>query len=170
MMMPLGMKAIYRTDDEDDDIRSVTMTQSKDDFPATIIARKWGLRNKIEVNQICWEWQLGRWRYLCPGRSPQMKPLMMWKKLWWQILRSRLQRSSMLPNVETPELPKPEVADLPDVVQSRRWYCARDIEPQPEEVNQETSAPALLQNQEEELISEESRRSQLINSGLFLHF
>jgi len=149
----------YRTDDEDDDIRSCDDdSQSKDDFPSDNHRQEMRPSNKIEVNQISAESDSSEDEDTFAQAVPSSNETSNDVEEAFDD-NSEMSASEVInaPDVETPELPKPEVADFPDVVQSAS-DIVQDIEPQPEEVNQETSAPAPTEMaQEEELISEESQ-------------
>ena len=110
----------YRTDDEDDDIRSCDDdSQSKDDFPSDNHRQEMRPSNKIEVNQISAESDSSEDEDTFAQAVPSSNETSNDVEEAFDD-NSEMSASEVInaPDVETPELPKPEVADFPDVVQS----------------------------------------------------
>merc|ERR1739841_217810 len=105
----------YRTDDEDDDIRSCDDdSQSKDDFPSDNHRQEMRPSNKIEVNQISAESDSSEDEDTFAQAVPSSNETSNDVEEAFDD-NSEMSASEVInaPDVETPELPKPEVADFP---------------------------------------------------------
>ena len=107
----------YRTDDEDDDIRSCDDdSQSKDDFPGDNHRQELRPSNKIEVNQISAESESSEdedtFAQAVPSSNETSNDVE-------EAFDDNSEKSAAeVINAPDVEAPQPEVADLPDVVQS----------------------------------------------------
>ena len=110
----------YRTDDEDDDIRSCDEdSQSKDDFPSDNHRQEMRPSNKIEVNQISAESDSSEdedtYAQAVPSSNETSNDV---EEAFDENFEKPASEVINATEDETPELPQPEEVDLPDVVQS----------------------------------------------------
>ena len=109
----------YRTDD-DDDIRSCDDdSQSKDDFPSNNHRQEMRPSNKIEINQISAESDSSEdednYAQAVPSSNETSNDVV---EAFDDNFEKPASEVINAPDDETPELPKPEEVDLPDIVQS----------------------------------------------------
>lgn len=110
----------YRTDDDDDDIRSCDDdSQSKDDFPTNNHRQETRPSNKIEINQISAESDSSEdednYAQAVPSSNETSNDV---EEAFDDNFEKPATEVINAPDGETPELPKPEEVDLPDIVQS----------------------------------------------------